>query len=85
MVTVVQKDDSSASAEPSPFESRIGSIMNVFIMSLGEIDKVKTWINMTPHVPHAIYETDTLILLATFLFLMPIVLMNLLVSGGGRR
>ena len=65
------------------FENKLHSILNVFIMSLGEIDKVGAWLELTPHVTpsRAVLEIDTLLLLAVFLFLMPIVLMNLLVNS----
>ena len=55
--------------------------MNVFIMSLGEIEKVGAFLELTPHIngDDALLEIDTLLLLGVFLFLMPIVLMNLLV------
>ena len=57
------------------------SLVNIFVMTLGEIEFQDVFVDaeLGP------FTADAYLLLAVFLFLMPIVLMNLMVSNIGRQ
>lgn len=71
---IIEKDQS----EINPFRDMITALYQVFIMTLGEIDFqddfLKKFKNFHP------FDTDVYFLLAIFLFIMPVVLMNLLIG-----
>ena len=52
------------------------ALLNIFVMTLGEIEFGDNFVG----VNLGAFETDVYVLLFIFLFLMPIVLMNLMVS-----
>ena len=52
-------------------------MLNIFVMTLGEIEFGDNFVTE----PLGAFETDVYVLLFIFLFLMPIVLMNLMVGN----
>ena len=59
-----------------PFSNIYSAMLNTMVMTLGEIEYVDNYLPMDKLDPFA---ADANILLSIFLFLMPIVLMNLMV------
>ena len=57
------------------FHSLGNAVLNIFVMTLGEIEFADNFVN----AELGNFKADVYILLVIFLFLMPIVLMNLMV------
>ncbi len=53
------------------------AVLNIFVMTLGEIEFGDNFVGEMPEL----FKADVYTLLFIFLFLMPIVLMNLMVSA----
>ncbi|CAD5116121.1 DgyrCDS5046 [Dimorphilus gyrociliatus] len=71
---IIEKDHS----EINPFRDMITTLYQVFIMTLGEIDFQDDFLKKFKKFQP--FDTDVYFLLAIFLFIMPVVLMNLLIG-----